>query len=354
MRSISCAVALAMATAGCDSTAPSTVAGPNEARRPDERSESRHEAERRSNNEARRPDERSESRHEAERRSNNEAKPTEPATEAAAPVEPRAPRADELARYPWLATDARIRRLDDVFAPPPGFTRVAVAGGSFGDWLRGLPLRAAHTPVMTFDGRVAHTADDPHVAAVSELDVGNRDWQQCSDSVIRLHAEWLWSHDRADDAAYRFTSGEIVTWPKFAGGARARWNDATRKIVWSRARADDSRASYRKYLDLIFLYGGTRSLSKEGTAVARADIAPGDFVVMPGGKGTGHAVLILDVATAADGRRVALIGQGYTPAQDFHVLAPSSASVWFSLDGDEIMTPFWPAFSWDMVRRLPQ
>jgi hypothetical protein len=277
--------------------------------------------------------------------------PPAPATEAKV-VEPRAPTADELARYPWLSDTARIRRLDDVFAPPAGFTRVAVAPGSFGEWLRGLPMRPERTPVMTYDGRVAHGVDDKHVVAVTELDVGKRDWQQCSDSLIRLHAEWLWSNDRADDAAYRFTSGEIVTWPKFAGGARARWNGETRKIVWSRARADSSRASYRKYLDLIFLYGGTRSLAKEGRAVARGDVAPGDFLVMPGSAGQGHAVMILDVAVDGSGKRVALIGQGYTPAQDFHVMSPGGASPWFSLDVDEVRTPFWPAFSWDMLRRF--
>jgi hypothetical protein len=72
--------------------------------------------------------------------------------------------------------------------------------------------------------------------------------------------------------------------------------------------------------------------------------------VLPGGPG--HAILILDVAEAPDGRRVALLGQGFMPAQDFHVLR-AGASAWFSLDGEDVDTPFWPApFPWSSLRRM--
>jgi hypothetical protein len=40
------------------------------------------------------------------------------------------------------------------------------------------------------------------------------------------------------------------------------------------------------------------------------------------------------------------------PAQDFQVLA-HDGDPWFSLDGDTVETPFWPAFSWAALRRLP-
>lgn len=257
---------------------------------------------------------------------------------------------DELTRYPWLTPDKPIRSLEEALpAPPGGYMRVPATPGSFAAWLRGLPLRPAGTAVKAFDGRTLRFGDDPSVAAVVELDVGARGWQQCSDSIIRLHAEWLWSMRRASDAAYRLTSGEKITWPAYARGERAHWNGT--RIVWRRTRADASRTSFRRFLELVFLYGGTRSLASEGRSVSRAAIAPGDFFVWPGSAGHGHAVLVLDVAVAADGRRVALIGQGYTPAQDFHVLSPGTGMAWFSLDGESVATPHWPAFTWLMLRR---
>jgi hypothetical protein len=86
--------------------------------------------------------------------------------------------------------------------------------------------------------------------------------------------------------------------------------------------------------------------------VDRADLQPGDFVVQPGGPG--HAILVLDLATAPDGRRALLLGQGFMPAQSFQVLVPPGAKgPWFSLDGEAVDTPFWPApFPWSSLRRM--
>ncbi|WP_157774723.1 DUF4846 domain-containing protein [Melittangium boletus] len=53
-----------------------------------------------------------------------------------------------------------------------------------------------------------------------------------------------------------------------------------------------------------------------------------------------YSIQVLDVARDAGGRRVALLGQGYIPAQDFHVLSPGGDTApWFSLDGDTVDTP---------------
>jgi hypothetical protein len=66
-------------------------------------------------------------------------------------------------------------------------------------------------------------------------------------------------------------------------------------------------------------------------------------------------VIILDVAQSKDGKRVALLGQGYMPAQSFQVLRPSPASAWFPLDegSGALTTPFWEPFPWKTLRRLP-
>ena len=270
---------------------------------------------------------------------------SEPATEL------RAPTREELARYAWLSADAKVRPLESAFAPPKGYTRVAVEPGSFSAWLRGLPLRARGTPVRHFRGGEVLAGDDARLAAVAELDVGTANLQQCADSVIRLHAEWLWSGNQRERIAYRFTSGDLASWPRYAAGERAKVTGS--KVAWVRsAKADASRATFRTYLDLVFNYAGTLSLEPLKTRPAREDVRPGDFFVLGGSPG--HAVVVLDVAANPEGRRVALLGQGFMPAQDFHVLSPGGDDApWFPLDGDAVTTPFWKPFPWSSLRRFP-
>jgi hypothetical protein len=259
------------------------------------------------------------------------------------------PTKEERARYPWLSTERSVRPLAEAIPPPSGYTRVALEAGSFGAWLRGLPLRPERTPVRDFRGQELRAGDDASVAAVAELDVGTADLQQCADSIIRLHAEWLWSRGQKERIAYRFTSGHLAAWPRYAAGERARV--AGSKVTWVRSGpADGSRASFRAYLGLVFTYAGTLSLAAEKQRPGREDVRPGDFFVLGGSPG--HTVLVLDVARNAAGERVALLGQGFTPAQDFHVLSPGEEGPWFSLEADTVATPFWRPFPWSSLRRF--
>jgi hypothetical protein len=262
---------------------------------------------------------------------------------------PRAPTREERARYPWLSQAAQVRPLEAAFSPPPGYTRVAVESGTFGAWLRGLPLRPEGTPVRDFRGGQILAGDDPRLAAVAELDVGTANLQQCADSIIRLHAEWLWASGQKQRIAYRFTSGDLASWSRYADGERARISGS--KVKWVHSGAvDSSRASFRAYLDLVFTYAGTLSLQAEKQRPSREDVRPGDFFVLGGSPG--HAVLVLDMAVNTAGERVALLGQGFIPAQDFHILSPGPDGPWFSLEAEEVATPFWKPFPWSSLRRL--
>ncbi len=215
-----------------------------------------------------------------------------------------------------------------------------------------MPLRPTGTPVKSYKGDTLHEPDDPRVAAVAEIDVSKADLQQCADSVIRYHAEWKWATGQKSSIAYHFLSGDYATWPKFSQGERPVENG--NKLTWSaRAKPADDHVTFRKYLDMVFNYASTISLaSRTSDTIPKADVAPGDFFVLPGGPG--HAILILDIAVDDAGHKVALLGQGYMPAQDFHVIVPpGSSSPWFSFDGDEVDTPFWPApFPWSSLHRF--
>jgi hypothetical protein len=281
---------------------------------------------------------------------------TASATVEPAQVEPRRPQAvDARAVYPWLgdpgvpvAVDALVAR----FAPPPGFTRVALAEGSFGAWLRGLPLAAPGTPVTSHRGAVILPPGHANLAAVVAIDVGAQDLQQCADSIIRLHAEWLYAQGKRD-MGYRAASGTPMPFARWAQGERM----VPRGIAFewvAQGKADAGRASFRRYLDAVFAWANTGSLARDTDRVALDELRPGDFVVQPGAPG--HAVLVLDVATGPGGRRALLLGQGFMPAQSFQVLKPGAdEGAWFLVDPGSVAldTPFWAPFPWKTLHRFP-
>ncbi|HVJ95128.1 MAG TPA: DUF4846 domain-containing protein, partial [Labilithrix sp.] len=109
---------------------------------------------------------------------------------------------------------------------------------------------------------------------------------------------------------------------------------------------------FRFYLDDVFAWANTASLERDAKRVT--DLRAGDFFVMSGTP-FGHAVIVLDVARAKDGRLALLLGQGYMPAQSFHVLRKSERETWFVVapDASEVKTPFWAPFPMTSLRRLP-
>ena len=263
----------------------------------------------------------------------------------------------DTARYPWLhdgtcAPQEVTAPLASRFAPPAGLRRAEVEPGSFGGWLRGLPLRPPGA-VVDYRGRTILAAGDPRLAAVVALDEGKADLQQCADSIIRLHAEWLWSKgERA--IRYRAASGAAMPLASWLAGSRPAAEGNA--LVWrasARPVDRDDHGAFRKYLDAVFTWANTGALARDAAKVELSALRPGDFFVLAGSPG--HAVLVLDVAVGEGGRRAALLGQGYMPAQSFHVLRSSADEAWFVIDPAEggVETPFWPApFPWSSLRRL--
>lgn len=261
----------------------------------------------------------------------------------------------ETPAYPWLGAEGVPAREGDLkarFAAPDGFKRVALSDGSFGHFLRHLPLAPATAPVLTHDGKVLRPPGHGNVAAVVAIDIGTADLQQCADSIIRMHAEWLWSKGRRD-ISYRSASGLSLPWSRWAAGERVVIEG--KGIAWARGgKADGSHGAFRRYLDAVFGWANTGSLARDTQRIGQADIAPGDFFVQPGSPG--HAVLVLDMVIDAEGRRRVLLGQGFMPAQSFHVLKPSGGSPWYVVDpaSSGIETPFWAPFTWGDLRRFAQ
>jgi hypothetical protein len=290
------------------------------------------------------------------------AEPKPSASAQAARPEPSAARAASFptpatsvdhARYPWLAggvVPGPVDTLESRFAAPADCERVPLEPGSFGAWLRGLPLTRPSTPVRAYDGSLVRPGSDPRVAAVVALDVGHADLQQCADTVVRLHAEWRWSEGQREHT-YRAAAGTELGWGRFAQGERVMLTDGgTLQWVPVGKRAEDY-ASFRNYLDTVFAWLNTVSLARDTQPVPPGSLRPGDFFVLPGSPG--HAVLVLDLARCRTKGLVGLLGQGFLPAQSAHVLGTATGEPWFVLDPTRaVETPFWRPFPWTSLRRL--
>jgi hypothetical protein len=259
--------------------------------------------------------------------------------------EDRAPQQMSADDYPFLnAATVEADPLESRFPVPAGYQRVPLTKGSFGKWLRGLPVAKGKAVVQRFDGQELRAP----AAAVVALDIGSGDVQQCADSILRLHAEFQWKRGEADELSIHFTSGDESNWKAWREGERFEIAGARVKRTQN-APVSNTHTEFRKWLQHSFLYAGTRSLKLDAEPIPLADVLrPGDFFVSPGSPG--HAVIILDVADAPGKPSVALLGQGFMPAQSFHVLRDRGAHMidgWFVLpegpDG-QLINPSWSAF----------
>lgn len=253
--------------------------------------------------------------------------------EGAARDEPTAFRAEQAPDVPALQS------IETAIAPPPGYERITVEAGSFGAWLRDLPVRAGRPPVQLYDGR--EKANQEAHYAVLDVDVGDKDLQQCADAVIRLRAEYLLAGPCRDEVQFNFTSGDTARWTD--------WRDGIRPVVtgnsvsWKQNAAPDaSYSNFRTYLDTVFMYAGSASLEKELRSVTDPSNPEIGEVFIKGGF-PGHAVIVVDAAENETGERVFLLAQSYMPAQDIHILRSfEGINPWYRVkSAGALRTPEW-------------
>ena len=219
-------------------------------------------------------------------------------------------RAQSHAWTPLLTDAPATATLSAHYAPPQGYQRVAVGPGSFAAWMRTLPVRLDRTQVLSYQG----VPLDRPSAGIIAMDVGSRDLMQCADSIIRLHAEFLWAKGRQSEAAYRFTSGDETRWADWVAGERMHIEGNRVRRTRGAARAR-KHTSYRRWLDLVFTYAGTMSLARDATSPPmETPVEAGEFYE----GAPGHAVIVLDGEVP---RRPASSGQGFMPAEDIHTCA---------------------------------
>lgn len=275
------------------------------------------------------------------------------------------PGADRAKQYRWPGLNYRPEdTLARRIAPPPGARRVPLASDSFGAWLRDLPLKAGRPPVRLYNGELKRN-QSAHFAVI-DIDTGARDLQQCADALMRLRSEYLFARGEFTRIRFRYTDESVARYDLWRQGFRPLIRERKKTHWTKRAAPDVTYAGFRAYLEQLFMYAGTYSLSRESTGTSLSAMQVGDFFLQGGFPG--HGVMIVDMAesTGVRGtegenkvRRYYLLTQSYMPAQEMHVLNnPASDSPWYTLELDggntgareKIRTPEWEFTGADLMR----
>ena len=247
---------------------------------------------------------------------------------------------DQVASFPkekkiskFVSINENGNTIESRFLVPKGFERTNVAEGSFGHYLRKLPLKKGGSPVLYYDGRTKNNSKV--YAAVVDMDLDKRDLQQCADAVMRLRGEYLFREKKFDQIKFNYLS------------------DGKPRYFKTYAKGDNSYSKFRKYMIQIFSYANTSSLRDELVVRPIMEMEIGDTFIQKG-KPYGHAVIVVDMAEKkATGEKVYMLAQSYMPAQDTQILLNpmnEKLSPWYQLNKEEIRTPEWSFIPEDLRR----
>ena len=241
--------------------------------------------------------------------------------------------------------------LKERIQPPANFKRIPVTPNSFANYLRNLPLKPDGAEVTLFNGDKKQNTGV--YCAVVDMPIGKKNLHQCADAVMRLKAEHLWKTGQFDKIHFNFTNGFRVDYTEWMKGRRMVVEG--NKTYWNnRSAYSNSYEDFWEYMELIFMYAGTASLSKELQSVNLNQMKIGDVFIRGGHPG--HAVIVADMAVDQEtGEKVYLLAQSYMPAQETQILnnlMDKALSPWYKLDAwDQVYTPEW-TFSKSSLKRF--
>jgi hypothetical protein len=233
--------------------------------------------------------------------------------------------------------------LQTRISPPPSFQRINHQNGTFSEYLRQLPMKPHNSEVKLYDGstKTNHNIYD----AVVDLEIGNRNLHHCADAIMRLRAEYLWENKLYDKIHFNFTNGFRVDYSEWMKGRRIIVNgNSTQWTTNPINEASNTYNNFWKYMEIIFNYAGTLSLSQELQTIDINNMNIGDIFIQGGSPG--HAVIVVDFAeNSITQEKIFLLAQSYMPAQEIQILKnPNNESIspWYSVNFEQdLITPEW-------------
>lgn len=250
------------------------------------------------------------------------------------------------------STESAGNTVQSRFSAPDGYTRQATHKNSFGNFLQNLPLKPVGSNVRLYNGE--YKSSPYAYLAVIDLPIGTKNLHQCADAVIRLRSDYLRHTGQSDKIHFNFTNGFTAYYSKWKEGYRIKIEG--NNTSWQKTAAPaDTDDTYWKYLETVFMFAGTYSLSKELTDVSNDSLKIGDVFIQGGFPG--HAVIIIDIAQNQKGEKRFMLAQSYMPAQELQVLCnpQKPESAWYYAEfGNELITPEWKFSKQDRKRFLEE
>ncbi|MCL2748199.1 MAG: DUF4846 domain-containing protein, partial [Oscillospiraceae bacterium] len=239
--------------------------------------------------------------------------------------------------------------LQTRFHPPHGYVRTEADAGSFGAYLRALPLKGDGSRVLFYDG--TERGDAPQAAVVS-LSIDRTPLQQGPRAMVRLRAEYLYASGQTELIVYHFLSGFTFPFSKWCEGYRVEVDGSD--VEWVSKGDPSDPPDYDAllhYLATLFIYCNTQSMLLMDLVPA-SDMRQGDVFI---NKSSG-AVMVVDTAVNEDtGDVVFMLAQSPMPTQEIYILQnrlKPALSPWYSMaDLYPLLTPGDGSFeSADLVR----
>lgn len=249
-----------------------------------------------------------------------------------------------------IKKNSKYETIETRILPPKDFVRNKISKNSYSYYLRTLPLKPIGSKVLYFNNNIKENYNV--YEAVIDLNIGDKNLHQCADAVIRLRAEYLWKQKEFDKIHFNLTNGFRVDYIEWMKGKRIKVTG--NKTNWEQMKSpSNSYKVFWEYLELVFMYAGTLSLSQELKPIDIDDMKIGDVFIQGGSPG--HAVLIVDIVINYKTKeKVFLLAQSYMPAQEIQILKnpnDNSLSPWYSIDfGNVLNTPEWTFYSDNLKR----
>lgn len=236
--------------------------------------------------------------------------------------------------------------IETRYKTPEGYTRVKLAKGSFGEFLRHEKLKKYGEKSYYYNGKVKPS--EGVYDSVFDIDLEGKNLLHCADACFKFRGDYLYQTGQYDKIKFNFVSAGLADFSKYTRGYRV---DPETGQYFLMAEPDRSEKVYKKFMNVVYGYCGTLSLVKDTHGVSIDDMQIGDVFVRggtPGTKRVGHAIMVIDMAENQKGEKIFMLAQSYMPAQQTQVLvnkANKEISPWYSLDevkkAGKMITPQW-------------
>lgn len=226
--------------------------------------------------------------------------------------------------------------IKDRVETPDGYIRPPFPKYTFQYFLRSLPMQKYGAKVKKYDG---YNKFYECYAAVIDLEFDKeKDLVHGAHTIQLLRSMYLYKNKKFDLMRFSYDDNRNMDFQEYAKGFRYVWQDSmyVKKKI---AAVDFSKESLDEYMNIVYAESSTNGLAAETTQLEFGNVSVGDLFIQPGDQfSKGHAVLVMDMAVhPVTGERLVLLGQGFNPTEDFHIIDnpyDEDVSPWYRVEED--------------------